>query len=343
MELSRRVFLAIRPVRTRQAMLATVLASVLVVADGKRAVSELKPPVPIKEVAVTFDDLPLNGPDIPIERLKDMTARLIAVIRENQIPIAAFVNEIKLQKPGEVEQRTALLRMWLKAPAELGNHTYSHLDLQRTDLATYEQDVIRGEATISKVMQERGQKVRYFRYPFLHTGPDIPTRKAFESFLQSRGYINAPVTIDNSDWAFNSVYENALKRGDIELARRVETAYVDYVPKIVDFFEQMSSDVLKRQVRHILLLHANELNAAHMAEIVAIFKQKGYRFIAMERALEDKAYSLPDSYAGPMGVSWLERWAFSQGMKMRVAEEPDPPEFVNKLYREYNRPAPSSN
>jgi len=326
-------------------MLAIGLAGGLMVVAGTCAAPDvnLEPPLPITEVAVTFDDLPLNGPDIPIERLKDMTARLIAVIRENKVPIAAFVNEIKLQKPGEVEQRTAVLRMWLEAGAELGNHTYSHPDLQHADLATYEQDVIRGEATISKLMQERGEKLKYFRYPFLHTGPDLATRKAFESFLKARGYTNAPVTIDNSDWEFNSVYVNALKRGQTDLARRVETAYVEYVPKIVDFFEQMSSDVLNRQVRHILLLHANELNAAHMADIIAILKQRGYRFITLARALEDKAYSLPDSYAGPMGVSWLERWAFSKGMKMRVAEEPDPPDFVNKLYREYSRAAPSNN
>jgi hypothetical protein len=170
----------------------------------------------------------------------------------------------------------------------------------------------------------------------------MATRKAFESFLRDRGYTNAPVTIDNSDWAFNSVYVNALRRGDTELARRVEDAYLQYFPDAASFFEGMSTDVLGRQIRHILLMHANPLNAAHLADIVAILKQRGYRFITLGRALEDPAYSLPDNYAGPMGVSWLERWAFTKGMKMRVPEEPDPPDFINKLYREYNRPAPSS-
>jgi peptidoglycan/xylan/chitin deacetylase (PgdA/CDA1 family) len=301
----------------------------------------LQPDQPIKEVAVTFDDLPLNGPDMGVEQLKNMTAQLVAVIRRNQIPVVAFVNESKLERPGEVEQRTAVLRMWLDAGAELGNHTYSHPSLQRTDLAAYEQNVIQGEATISRLMKERHQGVRYFRYPFLQTGPDVATKKAFESFLKERGYTNAPVTIDNSDWAFNTVYVNALKHGDGGLARRVEDAYLQYIPQTVDFFEGMSGDVLGRQVKHILLLHANPLNAGHLEEVVAILRQRGYRFITLARALEDQAYSLPDNYAGPMGVSWLERWAFTKGMKMRVNEEPDPPDFVNKLYKEYTRPAPS--
>jgi len=295
-----------------------------------------------KEVAVTFDDLPLNGPDLGIEQLKDMTAKLMAVIRNDKIPVTAFVNEAKLQKPGEVEKRTDVLRMWLDAGAELGNHTYSHPDLQHTDLSAYEQDVMRGETVISSLLKQRGLKLRYFRYPFLHTGPDMTTRNAFESFLRDRGYTNAPVTIDNSDWEFNSVYVNALNRGDTELARRVEGAYLRYIPNIVSFFEGMSTDVLGRQVRHILLLHANPLNAAHLAGIFIILKQRGYRFVPLARALEDPAYSMRDDYAGPQGVSWLERWAFTKGMKMRVAEEPDPPDFVDKLYREYNRPAPSS-
>jgi len=345
MELIRPIFPRIRPVRAWLALLAIGLAGALVVVPSPcRGVNvKLETPRQIKEVAVTFDDLPLNGPDLGIDSLREMTAKLMVVIKSNQIPVTAFVNEVKLHKAGELEQRTAILRMWLDAGAELGNHTYSHPDLQRTDLADYELDVIQGEPTISSLMKEKGMKLRYFRYPFLHTGPNLGTRKAFESFLKARGYTNAPVTIDNDDWEFNSVYVNALTRGQTELARRVDGAYVDYFPKIVDFFEQMSSDVLGRQVRHILLLHANALNAAHMARIVAILKQRGYRFITLARALEDTAYSLPDNYAGELGVSWLERWAFSKGIKMRVAEEPDAPDFVNKLYREYNRPAPSSN
>ena len=296
-----------------------------------------------KEVAVTFDDLPLNGPDLGVESMRDMTARLMAVIKSSQIPVVGFVNESRLQRPGEVEQRVAVLRMWLDAGAELGNHTYSHPDLQRTDLKNYEEDVVRGEVTTTSLMKARGLKLRYFRYPFLHTGPDLATRKAFESFLSRRGYTNAPVTIDNSDWEFNSVYVNALRRGDAELAHRVEEAYLQYIPKIVEFFERMSSDVLGRQVRHILLLHANQLNAAHLADIVAILKQKGFSFISLGRALEDPAYGLPDNYAGPMGVSWLERWAFSKGMPMRTSEEPDPPDFVDKLYKQFTRPSPASN
>src|SRR5262249_32564043 len=155
-----------------------------------------------------------------------------------------------LQKAGETEQRTAVLRMWLDSGAELGNHTYSHPDFQHVDLDKYEQDVVRGEAVISSLLKERGLKLRYFRYPFLHTGPDMATRKAFEVFLRERGYTNAPVTIDNDDWEFNSVYVNALKRGDTELARRVEDAYMKYIPNIVSFFEGMSADVLGRQVKH---------------------------------------------------------------------------------------------
>src|SRR6516225_4831853 len=196
------------------------LAGMILIVSGFGPVRgfRLQPDQPIKEVAVTFDDLPLNGPDMGVEQLKNMTAQLVAVIRRNQIPVVAFVNESKLERPGEVEQRTAVLRMWLDAGAELGNHTYSHPDLQHTALSAYEQDVMRGETVISSLLKQRGLKLRYFRYPFLHTGPDMTTRKAFESFLPDRGYTNAPVTIDNSDWEFNTVYVNALKRGDTELA-----------------------------------------------------------------------------------------------------------------------------
>ena len=49
-----------------------------------------------KEVAVTFDDLPLNGPDIDLQRLRAMTVKLLSVIKAHHVPVVAFVNERKL-------------------------------------------------------------------------------------------------------------------------------------------------------------------------------------------------------------------------------------------------------
>ena len=86
-----------------------------------------------------------------------------------------------------------------------------------------------------------------------------------------------------------------------------------------------------REIKQVLLLHANPLNAEHFDELVRMMKRRGYAFISLDEALEDPAYRLPDSYAGTRGLSWLHRWALTKGMKMR--EEPREPEFIGNLYR----------
>ena len=92
---------------------------------------------------------------------------------------------------------------------------------------------------------------------------------------------------------------------------------------VVAFFEARSIEVAGREFPQILLLHANELNADLVPDLLAMFKRRGYTFVTLERALADDAYRLPDEYAGPSGLSWVHRWSKTKGMKPKG--EPDPP------------------
>src|SRR5947209_19557722 len=68
-----------------------------------------------KEVAVTIDDLPLNGPRIEIERLRATTGKLLDGIKRHRIPVVGFVNESLLYVPGETDARIAPLKAWADA------------------------------------------------------------------------------------------------------------------------------------------------------------------------------------------------------------------------------------
>ncbi|HEY9232406.1 MAG TPA: polysaccharide deacetylase family protein, partial [Blastocatellia bacterium] len=251
------------------------------------------------EVCVTFDDLPLNGPDLGVKRLRAMTVKLLAVIKAHNIPAVGFVNERKLHHPGEMDERVAILKLWLDAGLELGNHTYSHRSLQTTPVAAFEEDLMRGEPIIGTLMRQKRMKLRYFRHPFLQTGPTLEARAAFEKFLTEHGYTVAPVTFDDADYMFNSVYVWARQRNDAALAERTAAAYLEHIGTMVDFFEKLAIEVVGSPIRHVLLLHANELNADYFDGVARMLEQRGYKFVTLARALEDPAYRLPDTYAGP--------------------------------------------
>lgn len=176
---------------------------------------------------MTFDDLPGFGiGGLPM--LEMTTTRLLGHIQASGIPAIAFANEQKLTTPGEEAQRSAMLQRWV----ELGNHTYSHPSLYVTPLPAYQADVIRGERVTKRLLAKRGARPRYFRHPFLNTGPDLKTKAAFEGFLKERGYSIAPVTIDNDDWLYAAAYTNATVQGDTALMQRVGRDYIRYMDEV---------------------------------------------------------------------------------------------------------------
>ncbi|MDQ3803664.1 MAG: polysaccharide deacetylase family protein [Acidobacteriota bacterium] len=285
-------------------------------------------PRPAREVAVTVDDLPAQWGDLAV--MREITPKLLDSFRRHGVPAVGFVNEGKLFVRGEVDERTELLRAWLDAGHELGNHTFSHILIDRHPLAAYQEDVIRGETVTRMLLAERGRKLRYFRHTQLRTGPTAEYKRGLAEFLAARGYTVAPVTVDNQEWVFAHVYARAKERRDAETARRVAAEYVRYMEEVFDFFEKLSAESLGYEVKQTLLLHANELNADHFDALAAMMKRRGYTFITLERALTDPAYALPDAQ-DKQGISWLNRWRLAKGQPMRP--EPREPAWVAELFR----------
>jgi peptidoglycan/xylan/chitin deacetylase (PgdA/CDA1 family) len=283
-----------------------------------------------RRVAITIDDLPRGGGD-PAARdlasVRAMTQKLLDPLRG--IPVIGFVNAGRTTIGAAGLQ--SILKLWLDNGSALGNHTFSHPDLNNTPLDRYTADLIRGEPALVKAT---GRRPVYFRHPFLHTGKDAASKRGLADFLAAHDYTVAPVTIDNSDWMFAAVYVHALSP-DAALAGKVKQAYVPYMESIFAFFEERSKEVAGREFAQILLIHANQLNADTMPDLLAMMRRRGYSFIPLEEALKDEAYRLPENYVGPNGFSWIHRWSQAKGMPAKG--EPDEPAWIAQEYRKLGR------
>ena len=285
---------------------------------------------PARSLAFTFDDLPGLGAPCDIPRFERLNRKLVDAIRRNGLPATGLVVESRVC-PAERHRIGTLYTMWLDAGLELGNHTRSHRDFNNVPIEEYQADVIAGEATLRPLLEARGKKLRYFRYPFLRSGTELPKKRAFEAFLRERGYTNAPVTIDNDEYIYADVYARALQKGDRQLAGRIADDYARYMDRVFAFYEKLSRDTLGYELPQVLLLHVNQINADHLDRLAHIARQRGYRFISLEAALRDKAYARADAYVGRRGLSWLHRWALDDGKK--PPSQPDVPEWIMELYR----------
>jgi peptidoglycan/xylan/chitin deacetylase (PgdA/CDA1 family) len=282
---------------------------------------------PDRQVAVTIDDLPAGMADhLLAADITAMTAKLLGTLRDQKVPVVGFVNEKKLYKPGEVDERIKALQMWLDYGFELGNHTFSHASLNQVGLKAWEDDVIQGESVTKILLASHKMKLRYFRHPYLDTGRDLQTRRAAEAFLIDRGYRIAPITLDGWDWMFAGLYEDAKKRNDTALQQQIVKEYLAHHDAEFAYAEQLSVKIIGYEPKQILLLHSSNLEADHIGELLDLLRKRGYRFITLEDALEDSAYSLPDTYVGEEGSGWLEHWAISQGKIPQGA--PEMPQWV---------------
>lgn len=274
-----------------------------------------------REVAITFDDLPrgADGAERSIEAIRAMTKDLVRPFRETGIPFAGFVNQGSRVDFGP-EGLREILDIWLEAGAELGNHTHSHLNINSTTLADYTADITRGEPVVEAALTARNRTLRYFRHPFLFTGSTPETKEGLQAFLDAEGYTVAPVTFDNSDYMYAALYTRP------EYRERVRREYVPYMESVIASFEAAAEALTGRDFPQILLVHANELNADLMPELLAMLRRRGYSFVTLEKALADEVYQQPEEYVGRNGFSWIHRWARTKGV--RIVPEPEPPAWV---------------
>jgi len=286
-----------------------------------------------RRVAITIDDLPVVSTRSDIKNRREITKKLLGHIKKEKIPAIGFVNENKLyKKNGERDaDQIALLQMWLDAGLELGNHTYSHRSLNTIPLKDYEDDLLKGEIITKELLKKQGREIRFFRHPFLQTGRTPEIKNEFADFLKEHGYTVAPISFDNADYIFSRAYDIAYDKGDKKLMKKVGDAYIPYMKAKLEYWERQSTKLFGREISQTLLIHANFINSDHLDDLAKMFEERGYKFVDLETALKDEAYSKPDNFMGAAGISWLHRWALEQGRDKLEKDEPLVPAFVLKL------------
>jgi peptidoglycan/xylan/chitin deacetylase (PgdA/CDA1 family) len=282
-----------------------------------------------KTMAITFDDLPKSNGVDDIAGARRTTESILRVLKAHEAPAVAFVNEGKLYDgPQIVAGRVALLQAWVDAGVPLGNHTYSHIDLNEVPLQKYEDDVVRGERTYTRLMRGRRGGDRWFRHPYTHTGPTAEIKAGLEKFLEARGYRIAPFTIENSDWIFSAAYAKAKAAGDEAQMTKVRDAYLAYSGTMLEWDETLARDTFGRDIPQILLIHSNELHTDALDALLTSIERRGYRWVTLAEAMQDEAHATPDEFVGTSGPSWLHRWRVAKKLPSRMREEPDPPRWV---------------
>lgn len=224
-----------------------------------------------RQVAITIDDLPFVGSSKNFHL--DM---IINSIKINEIPATGFIIA------GQVDSTNwEMLHKFREAGLELGNHTVSHLNLNKVNSDRYIQEIAEADRILKPVLT----KPKYFRYPYLAMSDGDKKSKVLD-FLASKKYKIAPITIDSRDFVFNQLLIAVPQNERRKFLTVLKPCYLDYIWQQTLIAEANSRSAGKPDQAQILLIHANLLNAYVLPDIINLYKQNGYSFVSLGGALK---------------------------------------------------------
>ncbi|AQR63099.1 hypothetical protein BZG35_16645 [Brevundimonas sp. LM2] len=267
-------------------------------------------PVAAQDLAITFDDLPAHSALPPGETRVGVIARIVAALADAGAPATTgFINAGGLEtEPGD----RAVLDIWRAAGHPLGNHTWSHANLDTVGPEAFAVEIARNEPILEGLAGDTDW--RWFRYPFLAEGQSPAVRSAARATLKARGYRIASVTMDFSDWAFNEPYARCRAAGDEAGLARLEALYMASAEEALAASRALSGRLYGRDIPYVLLMHVGALDARLMPRLLAMYRARGVRLVTLDQAMTDPFYAADRAVSESPQALTLENAARSAGV-----------------------------
>lgn len=275
----------------------------------------MTPPNERIKIAITVDDLTLNGPVVEGWSKRQILDAMLAAFERHQVPaVYGFVNSMRARND------RPLLELWRNAGHPLGNHTARHTDIRQVPVTEFIADIQAGEPLVLSVMgKEREHEAKMFRYTFSQEGVDLATRDEIRRYLKDQGYRIAPLSIDFFDWAYNSPFDRCLENGMADQIPILRQRYLDAAMTSLDWSARASEEMFGRQMSHVLLIHFGAFTGYMIDELLTAWEARGAEWVTLDEAMEDEIYAR--EMGGWAGSTLQQHYLLYQGTGL----EPHPP------------------
>jgi peptidoglycan-N-acetylglucosamine deacetylase len=272
-----------------------------------------------QKIAITFDDLPLNGELPPGVTRVEIARDTIAILKKWQVPPAyGFINAKRLE---DSQDGADALRVWASAEP-VGNHTYSHLDLNQNTTEAFERGIAENEPSL-ELLNPSGEW-HWLRYPFLREGDTLEKRNAVRDYLKAHGYKVAQVTMEWGDYFWNTAYARCAAKNDAQGTDWLRTSYISTASAEIEHYRELSKIVFGRDINYVLLLHLGSFSSTILPEAFDLLKKKGFQFVTLQEAEGDAAYAIDPSEGALRGGTLLDQ--LMNARKLTYPSAPQKPE-----------------
>ena len=277
-------------------------------------------------VAITVDDLPGARSLPPGMAAMEITRAVLEALKDNDVAHACgFATGSEIASD---QALIAVLKMWLAQGYPLGNHTFSHMNLDDASARDYITDIGRMQTLLASLTPAPSQfeTIRFFRYPYLAEGSTLAKRNAIRHYLSATGYQIAEVTIDYYDWAWNNAYLRCLKRRDDKSLNRLKTQVVEHARLAALSSRRAAKLLFGRDIAQILLVHDTVFDSITLGAVLTDYRRQGVRLISLDEALNDPVYKIDPKYAFDDGLNFLAQVAASRKLDIDFGDS-----FVGEL------------
>jgi peptidoglycan/xylan/chitin deacetylase (PgdA/CDA1 family) len=274
-----------------------------------------------QKLAITFDDLPMSGALPPGVTLTETAKDVLAILKKKHVPpVYGFVNAKKLE--GNPDGAEAM-KVWVAAEP-VGNHTYSHMDLEKNTPEAFESDIEENEPVL-ELLQAKDDW-HWLRYPYLHEGDTVEKRRAVRAYLKTHGYRIAQVTLDWEDYLWNFAYAKCAAKNDQKSIAWLRSSYLSTASEFLDLGRAQAKLIYGRDISYVLLLHLGAFSSTILPEALDLLHKKGFKLVTLQEAESDAAYEDdPDAGLHDAGT-FLDQWMQVKQIKY--------PEHTDKPYKE---------
>jgi peptidoglycan/xylan/chitin deacetylase (PgdA/CDA1 family) len=274
-----------------------------------------------QKLAITMDDLPLNGLLPPGVTRAQTTADVLAILKKRHVPpVYGFINAKKLE--GNPDGAEAL-RLWAAAEP-FGNHTYAHMDLEQNTAEAFEREIEENEPAL-ELLQANGDW-HWLRYPFLHEGDTVEKRRAVRAYLKARGYRIAQVSLDWEDYLWNTAYARCAEKNDAKAIAWLRSSYLNTASEFLDLGREQAKLIYGHDINYVLLMHLGAFSGTILPDALDLLKKKGFKLVTLEEAESDAAYEGDPDVGLHDAGTLLDQWMQVKGVKY--------PEHAEKPYKE---------
>jgi peptidoglycan/xylan/chitin deacetylase (PgdA/CDA1 family) len=275
-----------------------------------------------QQIAFTFDDLPSHSTLPPGETRQEVAEKILSALKNAGMPPTyGFVNAVRME---EQPDTIHVLEAWRKAGNPLGNHSWSHMNLDQHTVLEFEGDVLRGEPALKQQMGAGDW--HWFRFPYLAEGAVPAKRASVRAFLAEHGYKVAAVTMSFGDYAWNEPYARCSAKHDDAAIARLEASYLEAARVNADDSQAKAKELLGRDLPYVLLMHLGAFDARMLPRLLELYRERGFSFVTLEQAERDPFYKpdvdltsmLPDTLEGALTAAH-KRVPASPGLPAELA------------------------